>query len=136
MKVDVFTVRFGGGKSFYARVEGRMMTVVDAFCVLESGELPVCLGMCSLAAKLQFNRAEEGTKRIGISFLNEENELAMPEFETTLDVRMPGGAADATVPFAFLVKQLSVPAFGVYSVGLSIDGRVEASTQVYARQKA
>ena len=103
MKVEAFTVRFGGGKSFYARAEGRMMTVVDAFCVLESGELPICLGMCSLAAKLQFGRAEEGTKRIGISILNEDGKLAVPTLETTLDVRMPQGASDATVPFAFLI---------------------------------
>jgi hypothetical protein len=136
MKVDAFTVRFGGGKSFYARVEGRLMTVVDAFCVLESGELPICLGMCSLAAKLQFERAEEGAKRVGISFLNEDGKLAMPGFETIVDVRMPGGAGDATVPFAFLIKQLSVPEFGIYLVDLSVDGRVEASTHVYARQKA
>lgn len=136
MKVDAFTVRFGGGKSFYARVEGRLMTVVDAFCVLESGELPVCLGMCSMSAKLEFDRAEEGTKRIAISFLDESGNLALPRMETTLDVKMPGGAATAMVPFAFLVKQLSVPAFGQYSADLAVDGQTEASTCVYARQKA
>jgi hypothetical protein len=135
MKVDMFTVRFGGGKSFFARVEGRMMTVVDAFCVLESGELPVCLGMCSVAAKMQFDRTEEGTKRIGISFIDDHGKPAMASLETTLDVKVPSGAPTATVPFAFLVKQLSVPAFGQYSVDLAVDGRVEASAHVYARQK-
>lgn len=113
-----------------------MMTVVDAFCVLESGELPVCLGMCSMAAKIEFDRMEAGTKRIGISFLNEDGELAMPRMETTLDVKLPEGAASAMVPFAFLVKQLSVPAFGQYAVDLTVDGMLEATTHVYARQKA
>jgi hypothetical protein len=136
MKIDGFAIRFGGGKSFFARVEGRMMTVADAFCVLESGELPVCLGMCSLDAKIQFDRAEEGAKRIGISFVDEDGKPAMPGFETMLELKMPFGAASATVPFALMIKQLSVPAFGQYSVDLAVDGRLEASTLLYARQKA
>ncbi len=113
-----------------------MMTVVDAFCVLESGELPICLGMCSMAAKIEFDCTEEGSKRIGISFLDENGRLAMPSMETTLDVKMPAGSSNTIVPFAFLIKQLSVPAFGQYSVELAVDGRLEASSHVYARQKA
>jgi hypothetical protein len=136
MKVEGFAIRFGGGKSFFARVEGRIMTVADAFCVLESGELPVCLGMCSLDAKIQFERDEEGVKRIGISFIDENGKPAMPGLETMLEVKMPFGAASATVPFALMIKQLSVPAFGQYLVDLAVDGRVEASAHLYARQKA
>jgi hypothetical protein len=137
MKVDLFTLRFAGGNSFYARVaNGTPVAIVDAFCVLESGELPVAVGMCSVAIKMQFERAEAGTKQIQISFLDQNGKCARPSLENTVEVNIPDHEPTAIVPFAFLIKQLSLPAFGEYSVDLSVDGRLAATTPLYVRQKA
>ena len=137
MKVDLFTLRFAGGNSFYARVaNGKPVAIVDAFCVLESGELPVAVGMCSVAIKMQFDRAEAGTKQIRISFVDENGRSARPSLENTVEVKIPDHEPTATVPFAFLIKQLSLPAFGGYSVELSVDGQLADSTPLYVRQKA
>ena len=138
MNVDMFTLRFGGGKSFYARVDnGKTIAVVDAFCVLDSGPLPVCVGMCSVAIRMRFDRTEAGTKRICISILDEDGRLAMPGLEAAVDVKIPDNETTATVPFAFLIKQLSLPAFWSSTpVDLAVEGRLEASTPLYVRQKA
>ena len=137
MKGEMFTLRFGGGKSFYARIDqGKTIAVVDAFCVLDFGPLPVCVGMCSVAVRMRFDCMEAGTKQIRISFVDENGKIVMPSLETTMDVKIPDDAPTATVPFAFLINQLSLPAFGEYSVDLAVDGRLEASTPLYVRQKA
>lgn len=137
MKAEIFSLRIGGGKSFFARVDnGKTMTVVDAFCALDSGELPVCVGMCCLHVKMHFDRAEAGPKQIRISFVDENGRHALPDFESSLDVKIPNHAPYTAVPFALLLKQLSLPAFGEYSVDLAIDGRLQASTPLYVRQKA
>jgi hypothetical protein len=137
MKVATFNLRIGGGKSFYARGEdGRQITVVDAFCVLDAGELPVCVGMCCLEVKMQFDRAEAGSKHVRVTFANEDDKIVLPAFESAIDVKIPDNAATATVPFALMLKQLSLPAFGEYSINLAVDGRLAASTPLYVRQKA
>jgi hypothetical protein len=135
MNISLFTLRFAGGNSFFARVDGKLMSIVDAFCVLESGLLPVCVGMCSIAAKIQFDRAEAGPKQISISFADDSTRPVIPNLETTLHVKIPDHAATTEVPVAFLIKQLSLPAFGEYTVALAVDNHPVASTTLHVRQK-
>lgn len=136
MTVETFTIRLGGGQSFFARIEGELMTVADAFCVLDSGPLPVCVGMCCIDVKMRFDRLEAGAKEVHVTFHDEHGAVAIPRLEAKVDVNTIVELESTIIPLAFFIKQLSVPAFGQYSVDLAVNGRKEAGTTLYVRQKA
>jgi hypothetical protein len=128
MRVGVFTL------CDYAKGEGLKMNIMGAFNTIFARETPVVYPLCALAAILRFERIEEGPKALRISFIDSDGNAVMPTLTPQINVQFSGAQSEATVQFALVMQQISLPRFGEYSIDLAVDGRQEASTPLYVVQ--
>lgn len=128
MRVSVFTM------CDFARAEGPKMNIIGTFNTIWAHKAPVVYPLCALAAILRFERIEEGSKTLRISFIDTDGKPVMPTISPQLNVQFSGSQSEATVQFAVVMQQINLPRFGEYSIDLAVDGRQEASTPLYVVQ--
>ena len=130
MKVEILTI------CDYANVDPATskINIIGTFDTIWGKEAPIMHLNCALAGRIRFESAEEGQKRIAISLIDSDGRSVVPAMSTMMNVGIIPGAPTATVPIAVVIQQISLPHFGEYSVVLAVDGRVESSTPLYARQ--
>ena len=110
------------------------MTVLGAFDSINAKQMPLIVPLCAMAARMRFEKVEEGPKKIRLSFIDADGKQVMPTLETAVQIRIPANSSTATVPIALLIQPLAIPSFGEYSVHLAVDGHEVGSTPLYVRQ--
>jgi hypothetical protein len=128
MKVEIFNLC-----DFASADASGKLNIIGVFDTIWAREKPITYGMFALVARIRFDKIEEGTKKIKISFVDADGNPVMPVIETQLPVRIPALSPTATAQVVSLVSQLKLQSFGEYSVDLAIDGRQEASLPFYVR---
>jgi len=129
MKVEIFNL------CDFASVDaGAKLTLVGVFDSIHVMSAPAAYGFFALAARLRFEKIEEGTKRIRISFVDADGQSIVPSFEAQIWIQCPPGESSPIAHFVSIVSQVQFPKLGEYAVGLAIDGRQEASTPLIVRQ--
>ncbi len=58
----------------------------------------------------------------------------MPTLNIPINVQVAANESSAMIPISMIIQQLNLPHFGEYSIGLSIDGRQEASIPLIVRE--
>ena len=129
MKVEIFNLC-----DYAAADASAKLNLIGIFDTIYARETPVVNGFCTLAARVRFDRIEEGLKKFKISFVDSDGRLILPSLETQILVQIPPESQNATAQIVTQLSQLILPRFGEYSIDLAIDGRQEASTPIYARQ--
>ena len=129
MQVEIFTL------SDFASVDaGGKLNILGSFNHIWAVQLPITWPLCALAAKLRFQMVEQGAKKVRVSFIDTDGIQVMPTMETPFAVVLPPGESTAIVPFVLIIQQIKLPHFGEYSIDLAIDGTLQASTPLIARQ--
>jgi hypothetical protein len=129
MKVEIFTLC-----DFATADAAGKLNIIGVFDTIYAREAPATHGFCALAARIRFERIEEGLKSIKISFIDADGNPVMPVMQTQISVQLAPGAPTAIAQVASIMSQIKLPNFGEYSIDLAIDGRQEASTPLYMRQ--
>jgi hypothetical protein len=110
------------------------MNVVGIFDAIYAMEAPAAHGLCSIAIKIRFGKAEEGLKKLRISFVDSDGNPVLPSMEMQIHVLVQAPAQSATVQVVSLIPQIRFSKFGEYSIDLAIDGRQEASIPLFVHQ--
>jgi hypothetical protein len=129
MKVEIFTLCDAATAD-----AGGKLNILGSFDHLWSRSVPMKYPICALAAKVRFERGEEGQKRLTISFIDADGKSVMPTLNFPINVQMPLNESSATLPISMIIQQLNLPHFGEYSIGLAIDGRQEATIPLFVRE--
>jgi len=128
MKVEIFTL------CSFANVENGRLNILGTIDAVNAHQIPAIIPMCALAMKMRFDKIEEGTKKIRMSFIDADGKSVMPTLEAAMQFRINPEMTTASVPFVMIIQQLKLPHFGEYSIDLAIDGRQEASIPLFVRQ--
>lgn len=128
MKVELFAL------SDFAADYGGKLSVIGVFDTLLARQVPVVHPHCCLAAKLRFERIEEGQKRLRISISDADGRPIIPAVEIPVNVIVPPDAHTATTQVVANIGGLKIERFGEYSIDLAVDGRHEASLPLLVRQ--
>jgi len=110
------------------------MTLVGVFDSVYSRELPVVIMFCSVAIRVRFDKAEEGSKRLRATIIDSDGIVIVPATETPVQVFVPPEWQTSITQIVAVIPQLQLPHFGEYSLELEIDGQLQASTPLYARE--
>ena len=129
MKVEIFSFC-----DFAQSDSSGKLSLIGVIDSIFASELPVIYGLCSLAIRVRFNKAEVGLKNFRISFTDPYGKPAMPPMETPIQVQIAENGSHAIVQLVSLFAQLTFPNFGEYSIELAIDGSLVASTPLFVRQ--
>ena len=129
MKVEIFNL------CDFATVDASgKLTLVGVFDKIWAPSAPAAHGLFALAARIRFDKIEEGQKRIKISIVDSDGRPVVPSLEAQVFVQIPPEEQSATTHFVSIVTQLLLTKFGEYAVDLAIDGRQEASIPLFFRQ--
>ena len=129
MKVEIFTLCDAATAD-----SGGKLNILGSFDRINANGIPVTHAICALAIKMRFERLEEGTKRIRISFVDSDGNAVMPVLDAGSQVSFPPGESSVTACLVLQIQQLKLPNFGEYSIDLAIDGRHEASIPLFVRE--
>ncbi|SRR5258708_30834916 len=111
------------------------LNILGVFNQMQAPKEPVGYPLFSIAARLRFERNEAGPKTITLSFVDWDGKKVIPDLNAQLQVQMGPEDPTATLNFAVIIPQISLPHFGEYSVDLAVNGRQEASIPLYVRQQ-
>lgn len=129
MKVEILTLC-----DFASADAAGKLNIIGVFDTINAYQVPIVFGPCALAARIRFNRIEEGLKRIKISFVDADGRAILPAMETQVPIKMTGDGSSATAQVVSIMSLLKLPSFGEYSIDLAVDGRQEGTAPLYTRQ--
>lgn len=129
MKIEIFTL------CDYARSEptGKLY-VIGTFDHMFSHTEPIQYPLFAIAARIRFERIEQGSKTVTLAFVDADGAKIMPDINAQLLVQVPPDESTATLNFVVVIPQISLRQFGEYGVDLAVDGRQEGSIPLYIRR--
>jgi len=128
MKVLVATV------ADHAWVENGCLSVFRTFDSINAGSFPFTLSRMSVALRLLIRRSEVGEHRLNISLSDSDGKKLMNS-DISINFQPPQGSVpESSFSFALNGQNVIVPKPGDYVIDILIDGRVEASIPIYARE--
>ena len=107
------------------------LNIIGTFDALRALEAPITHPQCAIADRLRFEQVEEGNHRISLTFADEDGNVVMPRFDSSLAVRFSAGQRTVTSHFVMVIQQIRLPKFGEYTVDLAVDGRQLGSLPLY-----
>ena len=107
------------------------LNIIGTFDALRAFEAPVAHPQCAIAGRLRFEAIEEGDHRVSLTFADEDGNIVMPKFDSTLGVNFQPGQRTVTSHFVMVIQQIRLPKFGEYTIDLAVDGRQLGSIPLY-----
>ena len=99
------------------------LNLLGTFDTIVTQQLPVHHPQCSVAARINFERNEEGPHKLHINFVDEDGQPIMSPIEVPLDVVFPPDATFLSRNFIINMQQVKFDKAGLYSIDLAIDNR-------------
>jgi Family of unknown function (DUF6941) len=118
-----------------ASVQGGKMSILGVFNLFNAPSAPLIAPPCSLAVRMRFERDEEGPKNLQLTLVDADGHSILPVVNSSVAVRIPPDERCAIVQMVVSIPQLVLQQFGEYAVDLAVDGRVQKSIPLYARQQ-
>lgn len=113
---------------------GGKLNILGAFDRVLARETPVVFNHCAVAARVRFNRIEEGKHRLRVTFADEDGNLVIPRMDSGIEIRFAG--QDDSLPINLIVSmpQLRLPKFGDYTIDLAVDSNHLGSLPLLVRK--
>src|ERR1043166_6688456 len=110
------------------------LNIIGTFDSLRAFEAPISHPQCAIAGRLRFEQIEEGEHRVVLTFADDDGNIVMPKFDSTLAVKFLPGQRTVTSHFVILIQQVRLPKFGEYTIDMAVDGRQLGSLPLYVTQ--
>ena len=107
------------------------LNIIGTFDALRGLEAPIAHPQCAIAGRLRFEQIEEGNHRVSLTFADEDGNIVMPKFDSTLAVHFAPGLRTVTSHFVMVIQQIRLPKFGEYTIDLAVDGHQLGSIPLY-----
>jgi hypothetical protein len=116
---------------------GGKLIIIGIFDTIAARQLPAVHPHCAIAARLRFEKIEEGEKHVRIVFSDADGKPILGQgIEMTFNVEMPDEMYSATIQVMGNINNLKFDDYGEYAIDLAVNSRHEASIPVFVRQPA
>ena len=110
------------------------LNVLGAFDNIWAKKLPAIHPACAIAARIRFEKVEEGNHPIRIHIIDEDGNSIGPKLDGNVNVRIIGDDVDSTVINIVLnIQRLKFEKYGQYRIDLAIDNKIEGSLPFHVR---
>ena len=99
------------------------LNLLGTFDTILASQLPAQHPQCSVALRIAFDRAEEGSHLLSMNFTDEDGQPIMPAMNVPVEILFPADATFMSRNFVINIQQLKFEQAGLYSIDLSMDGR-------------
>ncbi|MDD4908996.1 MAG: hypothetical protein PHJ00_08050 [Candidatus Omnitrophica bacterium] len=120
----------------HAWVENGCLSVSRTFDGINADKFPYILQRMSVALRVLIPRSEAGEHKLRFSLSDSDGKKLMNS-EMNINFSPPQGSVpESSFSFALNGQNVVFPKAGDYAVDIFIDGRIEASIPIYAREMA
>lgn len=111
------------------------LNILGVFDNIMSERTPIVHNLCFLALRMRFDNIEANQKSLRIAIVDADGNEVFPTLQSDFTVQVTPNAPSAIVQIVLQIQRLTLPRFGDYQIDLAIDGRVERSIPLFARQR-
>ncbi|MHC4462264.1 MAG: DUF6941 family protein [Planctomycetota bacterium] len=103
------------------------LNVLGAFDNIYAKKVPTVHPACAIAARIRFEKVEEGNHSVRIQIIDEDGNNIGPKLEGNMSVRTRPGHHSTGVNLILNIQRLKFEKYGQYRIDLAIDNKIESS---------
>ena len=103
------------------------LNVLGAFDSISTDKVPTIHPACAVAARIRFEKVEEGSHPVRITIIDEDGKSIGPRLDTTASVQIPDDMASVASDLILNIQRITFPNYGRYRIDIAIDGQIQAS---------
>jgi len=109
------------------------LNILGAFDNIFAKKMPTMHPACAVAARIRFEKIEEGSHTIRIHIIDEDGKSIGPKLQGNINVRI-GDDVDSTATNIVLnIQRLKFEKYGQYRIDLAIDNQIKASLPFHVK---
>ncbi len=116
--------------------QGGKLNVLGAFDSIFARKMPVVHRACAIAARIRFEKIEEGEHKVRVDVIDEDGKAIVPRLDGEISVRIREDAGSSGTNLILNLQGLKFERYGRYSINLAIDGRQVQSLPFSVREPA
>lgn len=110
------------------------LNVLGAFDNIFTKKMPTIHPACAVAARIRFDKIEDGSHPIRIHIIDEDGKSIGPKLDGNVNIRI-GGDTDSTAANIVLnIQRLKFEKYGRYRIDLAIDNQIKSSLPLHVRE--
>lgn len=111
------------------------LNILGAFDNIYAKKVPTVHPACAIAARIRFEKVEEGNHPIRIQIIDEDGKSIGHKLDGKVNVRIIEDDVDSTATNIILnILRLNFEKYGQYRIDLSIDNKIEGSLPFHVRE--
>ena len=110
------------------------LNILGAIDNIFAKKVPTMHPACAVAARIRFEKIEEGSHTIRIHIIDEDGKSIGPKLQGNINVRI-GDDVDSTATNIVLnIQRLKFEKYGQYRIDLAIDNQIKGSLPFHVRE--
>ena len=110
------------------------LNVLGAFDNIFVKQIPMQYPACAVAARIRFEKVEEGDHSIRIYIIDEDGASIGPKLNGGISVKVPDNAGTAVANLILNMHGLEFKKLGNHRIDLAVDGNIQASVPLRVNQ--
>ena len=110
------------------------LNVLGAFDSIYSRQMPTVHPTCTVAARIRFEKIEQGEHKVRISVIDQDGKAIVPRLDGNISVQVREDVGSSVVNLILNLQRLKFENYGEYRIDLAIDGKVEGSLPFNVRE--
>ena len=103
------------------------LNILGAFDNIFTKKVPVVHPACAIAARIRFEKKEEGSHQIKISIIDEDGKSIGPNLQGNIDVNIGANQDYSSANIILNIQRLKFEKIGRYWIELYIDNQMKSS---------
>ena len=103
------------------------LNILGAFDRIFAGEVPMTHPACSVAARIRFDRIEEGQHEIRLLMIDQDGKPLGPKLKANANIKFRDDSDSLVSNLILVIQRLTFKEYGKYRIDLAIDGHIQAS---------
>ncbi len=110
------------------------LNILGAFDVIWTKEVPATHPACAIAARIRFEKVEEGNHPIKIHIIDEDGNPIGPNLQGNINVNIKEDVDSNITNIVLNIQRLKLEKFGQYRIDIAIDNQIKGSLPFYVRR--
>jgi len=109
------------------------LNVLGAFDNIWAKKLPAIHPACAIAARIRFEKIEEGSHPIRIHIIDEDGKSIGPNPQGNINVSIGDDVGSSVANIVLNIQRLKFEKYGQYRIDLAIDNQIKASLPFHVK---
>ena len=109
------------------------LNILGAFDNIYAKKVPTVHPACAIAARIRFEKVEEGNHPIRINIIDEDGKSIAPKLDGNVNVRIGDDVDSRAANIVLNIQRLKFEKYGQYRIDLAIDNQIKGSLPFHVR---